>query len=94
MMALLLVVFVPPLTMDAIAGRRERGRLEHMLVGVRPSALLCGAFLACAGLVGLLLIPLVLFHLVLGPYDPDPGHTIGGALPLCSKAWQWLHLVS
>lgn len=87
MMALLLVVFVPPLTMDAIAGRRERGRLEQMLVaGLQPSALMAGAFIACAGLVALLLTPLVIFHLVLGPYDPDPGHTVGGSLAVYAEA--------
>ena len=41
LLPLLLIVFVPQLTMDVVAGRRERGRMQHLLIsGVRPAALI------------------------------------------------------
>ena len=101
LLPLLLVVFVPQLTMDAIAGRRERQRLEHLLLGgMHPGALIIGTYAAVCTLLLLLLIPPILFHLVLGgAVDADRGHSLGGlialyleavaiaALGLCCSAW-------
>ncbi|NRA37284.1 MAG: Gldg family protein [Planctomycetes bacterium] len=82
LLPLLLIVFIPQLTMEVVAGRRERGRLEHLLIsGLRPGALIIGGFSALLLLNILLLIPPILFHCIIAMHaDPDLGRT------LCSLA--------
>ncbi|MFW5859197.1 MAG: ABC transporter permease [Planctomycetota bacterium] len=101
MLSLLLVVFIPQLTMEAVAGRRERGRLEHLeAAGTRRGALLLAAFTATCSMLLLLLIPPLVIHVVLASKgDADFGRTLGGilaiyleacavaALGLCASCW-------
>ena len=84
LLPLLLIVFVPQLTMDVVAGRRERGRMEQLLIsGLRPSALILGSYFAICLLLGLLLIPPLLFHLVVAMHaDPDFGKTLSALVNL------------
>lgn len=101
LLPLLLVIFVPQLTLDAIAGRRENGRLEQLLAaGLRPGALVLGAWLAVLGLGLVLLLPPLLFQLLLPTgLRGEGGQLLGGllalqlqiaavaALGLCAGAW-------
>lgn len=99
--SLLLILFVPLITIDAFAARREQQRLEHLLVaGARPLALVLGSFLAVSVLLIALAIPPLLFHLVFASLgDADAGRTLAAvatifvqslaiaALSLAASAW-------
>lgn len=101
LLPLLLIVFVPQLTMDVVAGRRERRRMEHLLIsGLHPGALIIGAFVAICGLLLLLIIPPLLFHGIIAMHaEPDIGKTLSAlisllfigasiaALGLCISCW-------
>ena len=84
LLPLLLIVFVPQLTMDVVAGRRERGRMEQLLIsGLKPSALIIGSYFAICLLIALLLIPPLLFHLVVAMHAaPDFGKTLSALMNL------------
>ncbi len=101
LLPLLLIIFIPQLTMDVVAGRRERGRMEHLLIsGLKPGALIIGAFLAICCLLLSLIIPPIIFHGIVAIHaDPDFGKTasalfsllfIGASiasLGLCISCW-------
>ena len=88
LLSLLLVCFIPQLTMDAVAGRRERNRLEHLLAaGIRPSSLIVGSFGALAAMLALLLIPPFLLNCILiGQGSFDLGPMIGGLCAIYSES--------
>ncbi len=89
LLPLLLIVFVPHLSMDAIAGRKENGRLEHLFIcGVHPLALLTGAWAATCTLLLALLIPPICFHVFLSIHGTaDFGRTLSALLSLCAQSF-------
>ncbi|MDA3960505.1 MAG: Gldg family protein, partial [Planctomycetota bacterium] len=84
LLPVLLIVFVPQLSMDLLAGRRESGRLEQLqLAGVQPLALILGGYVAVCSVLVVLAVPILLFHGVLaGATNADPGATLGGIFAL------------
>lgn len=84
LLPLLLIVFIPQLTMEVVAGRRERGRLEHLLIsGLRPGALIIGGFSALLLLNFLLLLPPIIFHFIISLHaEPDLGRTLSALTAL------------
>lgn len=87
-LALMLVVFTPLLCLDTIAGRRESGRLEHLLIaGLSPGALVLGGFLATCASLAVLALPPTLIHLCLSVAGASSwAHFVGGCAALLGCA--------
>lgn len=82
--AVLLLLFVPLLTMRTFAEERRQGTLALILASpVSDSAVVAAKYCACLGMVGCMLAPTLLYPVLLAILgSPDWGSVIGGYLGL------------